>query len=97
MAKITKLIKQNDGTYEIKIPEEYVSKFGWRNGHVLKIDADDDKIVIGAGYKTDDKGNATIPTLPYLDEKQRECIQYMSFTNYATGEKYPNSTDTILY
>ena len=46
MAKITKLIKQNDGTYEIKIPEEYVSKFGWRTGHVLKIDADDDKIVI---------------------------------------------------
>ena len=46
MAKITKLIKQNDGTYEIEIPEEYVSKFGWRNGHVLKIDTDDDKIVI---------------------------------------------------
>ena len=31
---------------EIEIPEEYVSKFGWKNGHVLKIDADDDKIVI---------------------------------------------------
>ena len=46
MAKITKLIEQNDGTYEIEIPEEYVLKFSWRNGHVLKIDADDDKIVI---------------------------------------------------
>ena len=46
MAKTTKLIKQNDRTYEIKIPEEYVSKLGWENGHVLKIDADDDKIVI---------------------------------------------------
>jgi len=40
-------MKQNDGTYEIKIPEEYVSKLGWKTEYVLKIDADDDKIVIG--------------------------------------------------
>lgn len=47
MTKTTKLIKQNDGTYEIIIPEEYVSKLGWETGYVLKIDADDDKIVVG--------------------------------------------------
>ncbi len=47
MTKTTKLIKQNNGTYEIKIPEEYVSKLGWASGIVLKIDADDGKIIIG--------------------------------------------------
>jgi bifunctional DNA-binding transcriptional regulator/antitoxin component of YhaV-PrlF toxin-antitoxin module len=46
MTKTTKLIKQNDGTYEIEIPEEYISKLGWKTGYVLKINADDDKIVI---------------------------------------------------
>jgi bifunctional DNA-binding transcriptional regulator/antitoxin component of YhaV-PrlF toxin-antitoxin module len=46
MTKTTKLIKQNDGVYQIEIPEEYVSKLGWRNGHVLKIDANTNKIVI---------------------------------------------------
>lgn len=46
MIKTTKLTKQNDGVYRIEIPEEYVSKLGWENGYVLKIDADDNKIVI---------------------------------------------------
>ena len=46
MTKTTKLIKQNDDIYRIEIPEEYVLKLGWRNGHVLKIDADDTKLVI---------------------------------------------------
>lgn len=46
MVKITKLVKQNDGEYQINIPEEYVSQLGWRNGHVLQIDAADEKIVI---------------------------------------------------
>ncbi|MDH3657142.1 MAG: hypothetical protein OEM77_03300 [Nitrosopumilus sp.] len=46
MTKTTKLQKQNDGVYEIEIPEEYISKLGWRNGHVLKIDADENKLVI---------------------------------------------------
>ena len=46
MTKTTILNKQNDGAYEIKIPEEYVSKLGWKNGHVLKIDADENKLVI---------------------------------------------------
>ena len=56
------------------------------------------KILIGSGYKKED-GNIVIPTTPYLDEKQRECIHYMSFTNYTTGQKYPNSesVDTSLY
>ena len=57
------------------------------------------KILVGVGYKTDDKHNVVIPTLSYLDGIQRECIQYMPFTNYTTGQKYPNSksVDTSLY
>ena len=55
------------------------------------------KILVGAGCKIDDNGNIVIPTLPYLDAKNRECIQYMPFTNYVTGEKYPNSADTVPY
>ena len=46
MTKTTKLIKQSDGISAIEVPEEYLSKLGWRNGHVLKIDADDKKLVI---------------------------------------------------
>lgn len=46
MVKMTKLVKQNDVEYQINIPEEYVSELGWRNGHVLQIDATDGKIVI---------------------------------------------------
>ena len=46
MTRTTKLIKQNDDAYNIDIPEEYVSKLGWKNGYLLKIDVDDNKIVI---------------------------------------------------
>ena len=56
-----------------------------------------DKILVGAGYKHDDNGNAVIPTLPYLDARNRECIQYMPFTNYPTGERYSGSVDTVPY
>ena len=56
-----------------------------------------DKILVGAGCKSDDNGNAIIPTLPYLDARNRECIQYMPFTNYPTGERYSDSVDTIPY
>ncbi|HJJ22652.1 MAG TPA: hypothetical protein OQH54_02925 [Nitrosopumilus sp.] len=45
MVKITKL-KQNDDVYKIEISEEYVLKLGWRNGYVLKIDADENKLII---------------------------------------------------
>ncbi|MCH9658430.1 hypothetical protein K0U27_07015, partial [archaeon] len=55
------------------------------------------RILVGAGYKSDDNGNVVIPTLPHLDAKNRECIQYMPFTNYSTGEKYSDSVDTIPY
>ncbi|MDH5463282.1 MAG: hypothetical protein OEY17_06145 [Nitrosopumilus sp.] len=55
------------------------------------------KILVGAGYKTDENRNVIIPTLPYLDAKNRECIQYMPFANYTTGEKFPDSADTIPY
>ena len=56
------------------------------------------KILVGAGYEKE-HGTVVIPTTPYLDEKQRDCIQYMAFTNYTTGQKYPNSesVDTSLY
>ena len=54
------------------------------------------KILVGAGCKADDNGNVIIPTLPYLDAKNREYIQYMGFTNYTTGEKYSDS-DASLY
>ena len=46
MTKTTKLIKQNNNEYQIDIPEEYVSKLGWEDGYLLKIDVDDNKIVI---------------------------------------------------
>jgi hypothetical protein len=55
------------------------------------------KILVGAGCKTDENGNVVIPTLPYLDAKNRECIRYMPFTNYTTGEKFPDSIDTVPY
>ena len=55
------------------------------------------KILVGSGCKTDDNDNVIIPTLPYLDGTQRECIQYMPFTNYSTGEKFPDSADTVPY
>ena len=55
------------------------------------------KILVGAGCKTDEDGNVVIPTLPHLDAKNRECIQYMPFTNYTTGEKYSDSADTVPY
>ena len=55
------------------------------------------KILVGAGCKIDENGNVVIPTLPYLDGRQRECIQYMPFTNYSTGEKFPYSADTVPY
>jgi hypothetical protein len=55
------------------------------------------KILVGAGCKTDDNGSVVIPVLPYLDVKKRDCIQYMPFTNYTTGEKFPNSAYTVPY
>ena len=55
------------------------------------------KILVGAGCKTDEDGNVVIPTMPYLDARNRDCIQYMSFANYTTGEKFSDSSDTIPY
>ena len=55
------------------------------------------KILIGAGCKTNENGNVIIPTLPYLDAKKRECIQYMSFTNYTTGKEYSNSNASLYW
>ena len=57
------------------------------------------KILIGAGYKKNEDGNVVIPTTSYLDEKKRQYIQHMEFTDYSTGKNYPNddSLDTSLY
>ena len=55
------------------------------------------KILVGAGCKVDEIGNVIVPTLPYRDAKNRECIQYMEFTNYTTGKEYYDSEDTSLY
>jgi|GEM_PF-5831543 len=46
MVKTTKLTKQEDGKFRIEIPEEYISELNWRNGHILKIDSNDNKLVI---------------------------------------------------
>ncbi len=46
MVQTTKITKQDDGAYGIEIPEECMSKLGWRNGYILKIDVDDNKLVI---------------------------------------------------
>ena len=46
MAKTTKLVKQNDGIFHVEIPEEFLSKLEWEAGHILKIDTEDNKLVI---------------------------------------------------
>ena len=46
MTKTTKLVQQEDGTYKIEIPEEYISKLGWRNGHVLEVVDKEEKLII---------------------------------------------------
>ena len=55
-----------------------------------------DKILVGAGYRTDKKGNVIVPTLPYLDARKRECAQYMPFTNYSIGERFSDSVDDTV-
>ena len=71
MTKTTKLIKQDDGVYRIEIPEDYISKLGWRNGHILEIDSTDEKLVI---EKLEDEitvnYNAELPDgLYYIEHK----------------------------
>ena len=59
-----------------------------------------DRLLLGAGYKTDEKGNTIIPTLPFAEDRQgKDVIQYMPFSCYMTGKKYPNknSEDTSFY
>ena len=55
-----------------------------------------DKILVGTGYSIDKKGNAIVPTLPYLDARKSGCIQYMPFANYSTGETFQDSADDTL-
>ena len=57
------------------------------------------KILVGAGYKKDSKGNIVMPTTSYLDKKKRQCVQHMEFADYSTGRSYPNddSLDSSLY
>ena len=89
---ITKRIKTKEetlGTYDNKYA---ASKLSITTPNVLKRFSNlrpFNKILVGAGYNKEDC-NVVIPTTPYLDEKQRKCIQYTPFTNYTTGQKYPN-------
>jgi len=46
MTKTAKLTKQNNGGYQIEISEEYASKLGWKDGYLLKMDVDDNQIII---------------------------------------------------
>lgn len=45
MSKITKLVRENN-IFHIEIPEEYITKLGWKNGFVLKIDSNDGKVTV---------------------------------------------------
>ena len=45
LVKTTRLKKQ-DGVYEIEIPEEFINKLAWRDGHVLEIVEKDDQLII---------------------------------------------------
>ena len=76
-----------------------VSKMSITTPNVLKIFSNlrpFDKILVGAGYSIDKKGNVIVPTLPYLDARKREYAQYMPFTNYSTGERFPDSAGNTL-
>ena len=57
------------------------------------------KILLGAGYKKDADGYVVIPTISYLDEKKRQYVQHLEFTDYSTGKSYPNDDllDSSLY
>lgn len=46
MTNTTNLVKDEDNVFHIEIPDEYVTKLGWRNGFVLKIDFDDSKVTV---------------------------------------------------
>ncbi len=45
LVKTTRLIKQ-DEIFEIEVPKEFVTKLDWRNGHILEINLQGEKLVI---------------------------------------------------
>ena len=45
IVKTTRL-KKDGNAYEIEIPEEFVQKLEWRNGHILEVTEQEDKLVI---------------------------------------------------
>ena len=45
LVKTTRLIKQDD-LYEIEIPKDFVTKLDWRDGHILEINMEGEKLVI---------------------------------------------------
>lgn len=45
LVKTTRLIKQDD-IYEIEIPKDFVTKLDWRDGHILEINMEGEKLVI---------------------------------------------------
>ena len=42
----TTRLKKQDNTYEIEIPKEFIIKLDWRDGHILEINEQNDKLVI---------------------------------------------------
>ena len=47
MTKTTNLVRDEDNIFHIEIPEECITKLGWRHGFVLKINSDDSKVTVG--------------------------------------------------
>jgi antitoxin component of MazEF toxin-antitoxin module len=43
--KTTRLKKQGNA-FEIEIPKEFITKLDWRDGHILEINEEDNKLVI---------------------------------------------------
>ncbi|MFB5620624.1 MAG: hypothetical protein ACE5RC_05785 [Nitrosopumilus sp.] len=46
MTKTTKLVREKNNVFHIEIPEEYVTKLGWKNGFILKIDSDESMVTV---------------------------------------------------
>jgi bifunctional DNA-binding transcriptional regulator/antitoxin component of YhaV-PrlF toxin-antitoxin module len=45
LVKTTRL-KKRDSIYEIEIPQEFINKLDWRDGHVLEINEQDNRLIV---------------------------------------------------
>ena len=46
MTTTTNLVRDKDNVFHIEIPEEHITKLGWRHGFILKIDSDGSKVTV---------------------------------------------------